>query len=69
VRRVSSRRPTVALLELAREREPGLLAREREPGLLVFGPDLRSISRWRFRRVAQRVRDEIGCLVWIAPDG
>jgi nucleotide-binding universal stress UspA family protein len=58
--RVSSRRPTVALLELAREREPGLL---------VFGPDLRSISRWRFRRVAQRVRDEIGCLVWIAPDG
>ena len=46
-----------------------MLAREREPGLLVFGPDLRSISRWRFRRVAQRVRDEIGCLVWIAPDG
>ena len=58
--RVSSRRPTVALLELARERAPGLL---------VFGPDLRSISRWRFRRVAQRVREEIGCLVWIAPDG
>jgi hypothetical protein len=58
--RVSSRRPMVALLELAREREPGLL---------VFGPDLRRISRWRFRRAAERVRSEIGCLVWIAPEG
>jgi hypothetical protein len=58
--RVSSRRPMIALLELAREREPGLL---------VFGPDLRRISRWRFRRAARRVREEVGCLVWIAPDG
>jgi hypothetical protein len=58
--RVSSRRPMVALLELVREREPGLL---------VFGPDLRRISRWRFRRAAERVRREVGCLVWIAPDG
>jgi|SRR5580704_13387118 nucleotide-binding universal stress UspA family protein len=58
--RVSSRRPMAALLELAREREPGLL---------VFGPDLRRISGWRFRRAAERVRREIGCLVWIAPEG
>jgi hypothetical protein len=58
--RVSSRRPMVALLELVREREPGLL---------VFGPDLRRTSRWRFRRAAERVRKEVGCLVWIAPDG
>ena len=58
--RVSSRRPMIALLELAREREPGLL---------VFGPDRQRISRWRFRRAAERVREEIGCLVWVAPEG
>jgi len=58
--RVSSHRPLVALLELARERAPGLL---------VFGPDLQRTSRWRFRRAAERVQREAGCLVWIAPDG
>ena len=58
--RVRSRRPLIALLELTREREPGLL---------VFGPDLRRTPRWRFRRAAQRVRREVGCLVWVAPDG
>jgi hypothetical protein len=58
--RVSSRRPLVAMIELARERDPGLL---------VFGPDLRRISRWRYRRAANRVREQIGCLVWVAPDG
>ena len=58
--RVSSHRPLVALLELVRELEPGLL---------VFGPDLRRTSRRRFRRAAERVRREAGCLVWVAPDG
>jgi hypothetical protein len=58
--RVSSVRPLVALLELARERQPGLL---------VFGPDRRRLSRRRFRRAAERVRGELDCLVWIAPDG
>jgi len=58
--RVASRRPLVALVELARERRPGLL---------VFGPDLLRTSRRRFRRAAQRIREQAGCLVWVAPDG
>jgi hypothetical protein len=58
--RVSSRRPVRALLELVREREPGLL---------VFGPDLSLTPRRRFRAAARMVRREAGCLIWIAPDG
>jgi nucleotide-binding universal stress UspA family protein len=58
--RISSRRPVVALLELVRERDVGLL---------VFGPDLRRTSRLRFRIVARRVRRQAPCLVWVAPDG
>jgi hypothetical protein len=58
--RISSRRPVVALLELVRERDVGLL---------VFGPDLRRTSRLRFRIVARRVRRRAACLVWVAPDG
>jgi nucleotide-binding universal stress UspA family protein len=58
--RVSSRRPVTALLELARERDVGLL---------VFGPDLARTPRRRFRRAARRLRREAGCLVWVAPDG
>jgi len=58
--RISSRRPVTALLELACEREAGLL---------VFGPDLARTPRRRFRAAARRVRREAGCLVWIAPDG
>jgi nucleotide-binding universal stress UspA family protein len=58
--RISSRRPVTALLELAREREAGLL---------VFGPDLSLTPRRRFRSAARRVRREAGCLVWIAPEG
>jgi nucleotide-binding universal stress UspA family protein len=57
--RVSSRRPVSALLELVREREAGLL---------VFGPDVARTPRRRFRAAARRVRQEAGCLVWIAPD-
>jgi Universal stress protein family len=58
--RVSSRRPIRALLELARDREAGLL---------VFGPDLQLTNRLRFWSAARRVRRSAGCLVWIAPDG
>jgi nucleotide-binding universal stress UspA family protein len=58
--RITSRRPVVALLEILRERDAGLL---------VFGPDLRRTSRWRFRSVARRVRERASCLVWVAPDG
>jgi nucleotide-binding universal stress UspA family protein len=57
--RISSRRPVTALLELACEREAGLL---------VFGPDRSLTPRWRFRAAARRVRRDAGCLVWIAPD-
>jgi len=58
--RVSSRRPVTALLELASEREAGLL---------VFGPDLARTPRRRFRAAARAVRRDAPCLVWIAPDG
>jgi Universal stress protein family len=58
--RISSRRPVMALLELAAEREVGLL---------VFGPDLSLTPRRRFRAAARRVRREADCLVWITPDG
>jgi nucleotide-binding universal stress UspA family protein len=58
--RISSRRPVTALIELARERRPGLV---------VFGPKRSAIARWRFRLAARRIRRELNCLVWIAPDG
>jgi nucleotide-binding universal stress UspA family protein len=58
--RVTTRRPAAALLEIARERDAGLL---------VFGPDLRLTSRLRFRAVARRLRREADCLIWVAPDG
>jgi nucleotide-binding universal stress UspA family protein len=58
--RVSSRHPVGALLELVSEREAGLL---------VFGPDLKRTSRWRFRYAARMVRKRAPCLVWVAPDG
>jgi hypothetical protein len=45
------------------------LAAEREAGLLVFGPDLGRTRRRRFRAAARQVRRDAGCLVWIAPDG
>jgi nucleotide-binding universal stress UspA family protein len=58
--RVTTRRPAAALVQLARERDAGLL---------VFGPDLKLTGRLRFRAVARRLRREAGCLVWVAPDG
>jgi hypothetical protein len=55
--RVSSVRPVRALLELAAERQVGLL---------VFGPDRARLPRYRFRRAARAVRRHAPCLVWIA---
>jgi nucleotide-binding universal stress UspA family protein len=58
--RVTSQRPVRALLEIARERDGGLL---------VFGPDIARIRRRRLRRAARALRRGASCLVWIAPDG
>ncbi len=58
--RIMSPRPLTALIELIRERRPGLV---------VLGPDLTRTSQWRLRAAARKVRLEAECLVWIAPDG
>ena len=58
--RVRTTRPVQALLEVTHERDAGLL---------VFGPHLGRTGRMRFRRAANRIRREAGCLVWVAPDG
>jgi len=55
--RVKSPRPLVALLELARDRQPGLL---------VFGPDRSRLRGRRYRKAARAVRDHAPCLVWLA---
>jgi Universal stress protein family len=58
--RISSPRPVTALIELAQDRQAGLL---------VFGPDRSRISGRRFRAAAKSVRRDAPCLVWIAPTG
>ena len=58
--RVRTKRPVPALLEVASERDAGLI---------VFGPHLGRVGRMRFRRAAKRIRREASCLVWVAPDG
>jgi hypothetical protein len=58
--RVTSRRPIRAVLELATDYDAGLL---------VFGPEVSSVGRLRFRAAARMVRRGAACLVWIAPDG
>ena len=58
--RVRTTRPVQALLEVASERDAGLI---------VFGPHLGRVGRRRFGRAARRIRREANCLVWIAPDG
>lgn len=55
--RVSSPRPVVALIELACERDAGLL---------VFGPDPSRVSKRSYRRAARAIRRDAPCLVWIA---
>jgi Universal stress protein family len=57
--RVSSPRPVAALIELAVEREAGLL---------VFGPERSLLPRRRFRSAAKAVRRDAPCLVWIGGD-
>jgi nucleotide-binding universal stress UspA family protein len=54
--RVRSPRPVEALLQLARERRPGLL---------VLGPDQNQMSRRRYRKAVRAVREDAPCLVWI----
>jgi nucleotide-binding universal stress UspA family protein len=56
--RVRSPRPVSALLELAAEREPGLL---------VFGPDRSLVSRRLYRKATRALQERSPCLVWIAP--
>jgi nucleotide-binding universal stress UspA family protein len=54
--RVSSLRPIAALLELACERQPGLL---------VFGADPARLRRRVYRRAARAIREHAPCLVWL----
>jgi nucleotide-binding universal stress UspA family protein len=56
--RVRSPRPVDALLQLAAEREPGLL---------VFGPDRSLVPRRIYRKAVRALRERSPCLVWIAP--
>jgi nucleotide-binding universal stress UspA family protein len=58
--RVRTRHAAAALLQVAHERDAGLV---------VFGPDLGAIGRIRFRAAARKLRREADCLVWVAPDG
>jgi nucleotide-binding universal stress UspA family protein len=58
--RVRSPHPIDALLEVAGERDAGLL---------VFGPDRSRVRGLRYRAAVRRVRRDASCLVWVAPDG
>src|SRR2546421_1759019 len=55
--RIRSPRPVTALLELAAEREPGLL---------VFGPDRAQLSQRAYRKAAKALSERSPCLVWLA---
>jgi universal stress protein family protein len=57
--RVRSPRPVSALLELVRERRPGLV---------VFGPDRRRLSRRLYRKAIDALRPGVGYLVWFPPE-
>ena len=54
--RVRTPHPVAALIELATEREPGLL---------VFGPDRERLRGRRYRKAARAVREQAPCLVWL----
>jgi nucleotide-binding universal stress UspA family protein len=58
--RVRSPRPIEALLELAGERQAGLL---------VLGPDRSRIRPRLFRRAVKRIRKRASCLLWVAGEG
>jgi hypothetical protein len=53
--RIRTPRPVPAMMELVRERQPGLL---------VFGPDRRRLSRRLYRKAITALRAGVGCLVW-----
>jgi nucleotide-binding universal stress UspA family protein len=57
--RVRTLHPVEALMELVREREPGLL---------VFGPDRGAMAGRRYRKAARAIRDASTCLVWLPGD-
>jgi hypothetical protein len=57
--RVRSPRPVSALLELVRERQPGLV---------VFGPDRRRLSRRLYRKASEALRSGAGSLLWLPSD-
>jgi universal stress protein family protein len=54
--RVRSPRPVEALLQLIRERVPGLL---------VFGPAREGLSPRRYRRAVRALRENAPCLIWL----
>lgn len=54
--RVRTPRPVSALLELVRERQPGLV---------VFGPDRRRLSGRLYRKAIKALRAGVGYLVWL----
>jgi nucleotide-binding universal stress UspA family protein len=55
--RVRCLRRVEALLELTRERDPGLL---------VFGPDRSRLSRRLYGRAVRTVRERASCLLWLS---
>jgi len=55
--RVKSPRPVEALVQIAAERNPGLL---------VFGPDRARLKPRVYRKAARAVRERAACLVWLA---
>jgi len=58
--RVRSPRPVDALLEVAGERDAGLL---------VFGPDRARLRPRTFARMVRRIRRRASCLLWVAGEG
>jgi hypothetical protein len=57
--RIRTPRPVSALMELVREREPGLI---------VFGPDRRQLAARLYRKAVTALRADVGCLVWLHAD-
>jgi nucleotide-binding universal stress UspA family protein len=58
--RVRSPHPVDALLEVAGERDAGLL---------VVGPDLSRLKPRPFSRIVRRIRRRASCLLWVAGEG
>jgi nucleotide-binding universal stress UspA family protein len=56
--RVKSFHPIQAIVEVTAEEDAGLL---------VFGPDLRRLRRWRYRRASRVIRNSVSALIWL-PD-